>query len=730
MASTEIDTGLNPQQPITWFTDRKGVAYGVNGINRGIRWDGFASSVGQLGVTAPSTAPTITPDTGGAASAGDYDCAYRYVARDLEGDVYSNFSAVATVTMTANQEFNWSAMDAPTEARVTHVQLWRTTVGQTNVYYFVEEIAKASLGSHVDQNSDATLIANDDDEIMKLRRHNGEVVANRFVLPPQNRPYGVMFQDRAWYFGSVRLKAVTTTDGDTTVVMVGDYVPATADIAGWHMAIDGEPITYTVVSVSGGPGSSTITLDTACTTSATTVGTLYPPLATHRKLMYSEADEVESVPAANEVTLQDNIGDDQHITGGVPWGATLYVFCERSKYAVSFVRQPAVDASVRLIDKRGAFNNKCIATFEDSIYAMDDQGCYSYNIRGGGSGSTRSVSLSGPIQDQWRDGVIDFSASDNFFVEVDRSAEQVRFWVQMGDGVSDRCFTWNVRRETWDHERYEAPADNGFRGSCQTKLTASGLSQKPRSLIAGSFGRIFCREGNTDVMSQIETATCEASSGTGCTLTDCSAWAGWSTRSYIGATILFEETGQTAVIKTATVSTNKLIITYAETISPVPAATATVQVGVIPWSWTSRRLPVFTPDDTPGGDAQNKRAVQVLYTPFSGAHDTLNLRFFENYSSTPMMFTRGANFTSGIQVSELTLDNHATESLYSDTIHIDLDVDRFSSDVEANGFLELVLSGKFVGGGESLRFVTVEMYGFQGDDKIILHELNFVGFSK
>jgi len=728
--ATEIDTGLNPQQPITWFTDRKGVIYGVNGINRGIRWDGFAASVGQLGVTAPVTAPTITPDTGGAASAGSYDCAYRYVARDLEGDVFSNFSAITTTTMTANQEFNWSAMDAPTEARVTHVQLWRTSVDQTNVYYFVEEIAKASLGSHVDQNSDATLQAQSEDKITKLWRHNGETVANRFLPPPTDRPYGVIFQDRAWYFGGVRLKAVTTTDGDTTVVMVGNYVPATADIVGWHMAIDGEPITYTVVSVSGGPGSSTITLDTACTTSATTVGTLYPPIANHRKLLYSEVDEVESVPLANEITIQDNIGDDQHITGGLPWGSTLYVFCERSKYAVSFVRQPAVDASVRLLDKRGAFNQNCFAAFEDSIYAMDDQGIYSYNIRGSGNGSARSAPISGNIQNYWRDGLIDFSATDNFFVEVDRGTAQVRFWVQLGDGVSDRCFVWNVRRETWDHERYEAPADNGFRGACQAKLTASGLSQKPRSLICGSYGRIFVREGTTDIMTQIETATCEASSGTGCTLTDCSAWAGWSSRSYIGATILFNETGQTAVIKTATVSTNKLIIVYASTISPVPAATATVQVGVIPWSWTSRRLSVLTPQDTPGADQQNKRSVQVSYTPFSGTHDTLSLRFFENYSSTPMKFSRGANFTAGISVSPLTLDNHTTESLYSDTVHIDLDVDRFSSDAPINGFLEVILSGQFASMGESLRYITVEMSGYQGDDAIILHELSFAGFTK
>jgi hypothetical protein len=729
VSSTEIDTGLNPLQPICWFQDRKQVLYGVNGIDRGVRWDGFAAATGLMGVTAPVTAPTITPDTGGAATAGDYVTAYRYVARDLEGDVFSSLSGLATTTMTANQEFNWSAMDAPTEDRVTHVQFWRTTVDETNVFYLIEEVAEGSLGSHVDQKSDATLLAQDEDERLVYEWGNGQANAMRFTPPPEDRPYAVIFQDRAFYFGSLRLRGTCTTDGTTTIAIAETYFPTTANIAGWQLSIEGEAITYVVQTVGGSTGAWTVVLDTAPASSTAGLDyTLYPLVSNHRQLEYSEVDEIESVPVANTITIQDNIGDDQHITAGRQWGSALYVFTPQSKYAITFVKQANIDSTIRLIDDRGAFNNNCVEAFEDAFYAMDNMGCYKYSMYQGGG---NSMPISAAIQNEWRDGGIDFSASDNFFVEVDRTTAQVRFWVQFGDGVTDRCFVWNVRTKTWDHENYPAPGNNGIRCSTPAVLDQqSAISEKPRSILGGSNGRCFVREGTTDIVSQVESGTCEASSGTGCTITDASGWQGWGVRSFVGATLLFEETGQTAVIASYTQSTNKLIIVYTATISPVPAATATVKAGVVPWSWKSRKLSVVDENDTDASAVQNRRECQVGYEPFDGDIATLKLKLFQNYETTPVQFQRGADFISGITVSNDTLDNHADQAQYSDAINFDLSVDRFDSDIDANGFLNLDLSGRLYPLGEGLRYLTVELSGYQGDDRIVVNELNLIGFTK
>jgi len=724
MASTELDTGLSARQYMTFFQSRSNVLYGVNGIDRGKRWDGYAATMGDIGTTAPTVLPTVTLDTGGAATAGSYDCAYRYKTVTPEGTTYSSFSPLRTVTATANQEFNWT-ITASAESHPTHVELWRTTVGETNVYYLVDTITGTTA---VDQLSDATLISNavdDEDAVIVYIQNNGEPSANRFTPPPEDKAHAVVFQDRAWYFGYVRLRGVCTLDGDTTITAESDFPLNTV---GWQIAIEGETQVFTIDAAIAGV---TLTLDTAVTqTASDLVYTAYPPIASQRQLLYSAPDEFESVPVTNEVIIQDNVGDDQYITGAKPWGNTLYVFCERSKYGVSFVRQPNIDASVRLIDDRGAFNHRCIGDFEDTFYCMDQQGCYAFSVKGGGRGAM-SENISDAIKDQWRDGVVDFSDSDNFFVEVDRNTATVRFWVTFGDGVSNRCFVWNVRKKTWDHERYETPSDNGYRASTQVVIDESGVSQKTRSLVCGSNGRIFTREGTTEIMTAVEDGTLNASSSTGCTIADISGWAGFNTRSHVGAIMYFTATGQTAVIKTQSLSTNALTVTYAETLSSnVPASTAAVKVGVIPFSWKSRRLPVITTRDTPEASKENKRGFEFIFPPFSGDFNTLNLRVFENFSAIPMQFAKGADFTSGLTISVLDLDQHESESLFVDTIQMDMDVDRFDTNVPANGYMELELNGRFQTRAESLRYLTLEINGYQGDDAITINEINFVGFTK
>jgi hypothetical protein len=43
---------------------RNGDLYGVNGLQRGFRWDGVTAAVEQLGISAPANKPTVTVTTG------------------------------------------------------------------------------------------------------------------------------------------------------------------------------------------------------------------------------------------------------------------------------------------------------------------------------------------------------------------------------------------------------------------------------------------------------------------------------------------------------------------------------------------------------------------------------------------------------------------------------------------------------------------------------------------
>ena len=66
---------FNTFQRICFCRTRQGDLVGVNGLERGFRWDGITSNIEQLGITAPAAAPTIaraaisTADKGGAITA-------------------------------------------------------------------------------------------------------------------------------------------------------------------------------------------------------------------------------------------------------------------------------------------------------------------------------------------------------------------------------------------------------------------------------------------------------------------------------------------------------------------------------------------------------------------------------------------------------------------------------------------------------------------------------------
>ena len=57
-------TPLSTSWPVTFARGRNGDVYGVNGEERGFRWDGVTADVEQLGISAPANAPTVTAAIG------------------------------------------------------------------------------------------------------------------------------------------------------------------------------------------------------------------------------------------------------------------------------------------------------------------------------------------------------------------------------------------------------------------------------------------------------------------------------------------------------------------------------------------------------------------------------------------------------------------------------------------------------------------------------------------
>jgi hypothetical protein len=167
-------------------------------------------------------------------------------------------------------------------------------------------------------------------------------------------------------------------------------------------------------------------------------------------LWYSEIDEPESVPVVNEIILQENANDSDAIVGVIPFGAALLVLQHRHLYKLQYVAQPIIDASIMLVAYRGVLNSRCVDVYDGVAFVVDAFGLYAFDGRA-------AEPLSVPVDNYWRDGVIDFSKSSVFHVRVNPLDRVVRFYYcQAGDGTYPAralCFCLSTR--AWWEETYD-----------------------------------------------------------------------------------------------------------------------------------------------------------------------------------------------------------------------------------------------------------------------------------
>lgn len=169
-------------------------------------------------------------------------------------------------------------------------------------------------------------------------------------------------------------------------------------------------------------------------------------------LVYSEADEPESMPQVNELVLQTNLRDSDFITGLVPYSGALIVFQSRHCHRVTYVEEPQSDASVVLLAYRGLLNQRCWDIYEGILYVMDDQGIYAMDEQG------QVESISKQIDDLFRENTdsghpeVDFAERKWFFVRSDRAKKVIRVHCSFkGDpsGMPYRQLVFSLEHKTW-----------------------------------------------------------------------------------------------------------------------------------------------------------------------------------------------------------------------------------------------------------------------------------------
>lgn len=692
LGAASLSTGWNVARRLCFSKTRCGDLIGVNGIDRGFRWDGQTAATEQLGMDAPTVAPAIAQASGGGQSAGTYTFAYRYVDNTVPTPVGSNLSPTVTSVATLGQKPNWT-ITAPTQARVSHIEIWRTVADDTVSFFKIATFAVGTTSYSSDTSTDDTLLDFADANILYSENADGSPDAYRFEPPPNFMGVVCQFQDRTVYAVGVTYNTGTVaTAGSTTLTFTGAAI--TSAMAGRYIEISGEvaPLLISTVNV----GAQTVVTSTAAATTASGKSyVIYPDPTYRRMLRYSERDEPESVPLTNTITLQENTGDDDRITGAHQYGANLYLTTDRHKYSVRWSEQPTIDGTAALVDDRGAFNQWCFDIYENTAYAMDDAGMYAFSVDGG------SQPIGESLQNLWREGTgdrIDFSKKDKFYVQCDRAAEKVHFFVMFTSDTGtypQRRLTLNLRTGSFDPCKFV----NEFGAACY--FMSSG---KPRVILGGKNEGIYLMdEGTTEGVVAHTRGT--ATGGSTTTITDTGAA---FTAGVVGAAVsIIDGTGkgQTRLITAKTSNT----LTVSPALDTAPDTTSVYLVGAVDYQWRSKRTEFLENPE------ENYRRARVAFLPTSG-NFWADLRLYYNNDSSPFTFDVSQRIGDGVVIEET---NKTDVKIKFQTAGSSLE--------NAVGFEQFDFSGRLCDAAHTDRWVAVELRGYQGDDQVEIYGVDIQG---
>lgn len=175
-------------------------------------------------------------------------------------------------------------------------------------------------------------------------------------------------------------------------------------------------------------------------------------------LLFSEIDEPESVPAVNELVVQQNAGTPDVIKALIPLATDLLIAQDAHLYKLSYVAQPVIDASVVLVGYRGILNERCWTVMGGVAFIADSFGVYAFD-------GMQEEPVSVPVDDYWRDGVIDISKASQFHMSSDYDTKTVRFhYCKAGDSAPVRALCYCVATQAWWEEEYP----EAVTASCQS----------------------------------------------------------------------------------------------------------------------------------------------------------------------------------------------------------------------------------------------------------------------
>ena len=201
-------------------------------------------------------------------------------------------------------------------------------------------------------------------------------------------------------------------------------------------------------------------------------------------MRYSEIDEPEAVPESNEMILQENVADPDSIVGLIPMGSMLAVAQTRHLYRLQYVAQPVIDASITLVAYRGLLNQNCWDVLGGVAYIVDSFGLYAFD-------GSQADPVSIPVDNYWRERVINFQASAAFHVRADHATQTIRFfYCRSGESLPVRALCYCAATKAWWEETFATPI---------TTSTAGEIAGRQDTLWGTGSGAFTYNGGFTDL---------------------------------------------------------------------------------------------------------------------------------------------------------------------------------------------------------------------------------------
>ena len=207
-------------------------------------------------------------------------------------------------------------------------------------------------------------------------------------------------------------------------------------------------------------------------------------------IYFSGVDELDSVPAENQLVIQNSGRESEAITGLMPMDGSLYVGQLQNLVRLTTGSDPLTSSSAVPAAQRGMLNDRCWDQFEGVAYIADSLGVYAF------TGSSADP-LSDPVADFWTAPSIDFTKSKWFFLRANHKERVVRLYYSRVGDASDypkAAICYSLTTKSWWEERYAQAVSCGVR-SLNVGQNRELLGSTSRMLVSGS--------GNSDAGSEI-----------------------------------------------------------------------------------------------------------------------------------------------------------------------------------------------------------------------------------